>query len=500
MDTLISLFDGLLVAVRPEHLMYAFIGSMFGTLVGVLPGLGPTAGMALLIPLSATLDPTSAVILIAAIYYGSMYGGSTTAILMNVPGELASVVSSFEGYPMAKAGRAGPALAMAAIASFASGIFAVFLLVLLAPLLAPVALKVGPVELFAIVFVALIAVVNLSGKSLAKGLLACAIGLIIATVGRDPVTATERFAFGNLDLLAGIGFIPVVVGMFAISEVLMAVESKGKAAFEGKLGHLYPTRKEMRQSVGPISRGGLLGFAMGLVPGLTPAAAAFASYDVERRVSKTPQRFGKGAIEGLAGPEAANNGAVGGGMVPLFTLGIPTTPTIAVLLGAFLVQGITPGPLIFDEHPDVVWPFIASMLIGNVILLILNLPLVGMWARIVLIPYGILLPLIVLVSFVGVYSINSRPFDILVMLAFGILGYVLRRNDIPLAPLILALVIEPILEPAFRQSLAIGGGSPLVFLQSPASVILLILALGLLATGIVARRKKVSSLDILESE
>jgi len=490
MDTFSALVHGLGTALTPEHLLYAFIGALIGTLVGVLPGLGPTAGMALLVPLSITMDPVSAVIMIAAIYYGAMYGGSTTAILMNVPGEASSVVTVLDGYQMARKGRGGAALAIAAIGSFVAGVVSIILLVLLAPVLAPLALDFGPLELCALVVLALMAAINLSGPSLARGLIACGIGMLIATVGSDPVTGEGRFTFGSYELLAGIDFVPVVVGLFAISEVFIASTSGEKSIYEGKLSRLYPTKKEMKQSAGPIARGSVLGFILGLVPGLSPAAASFTAYDLERRVSKTPERFGHGAIEGVAGPEAANNSAVGGGLVPLLTLGIPTSPTIAVLLGAFLIHGVTPGPLIFSEHPDVAWPFIASMFVGNVILVVLNLPLVGLWARLVSVPYAVILPVILVVSFVGVYSVNGRSFDVLVMLAFGFIGYVLRRVRVPLAPLVLALVITPILESSFRQSLSLGDGSLTVFAQSPLALGLLAAAVILLGLSLRSRRRR----------
>lgn len=488
MDTLLALVDGLSVAISPIHVVYAFVGALIGTLIGVLPGLGPTAGMALLIPLSVSLDPVSAVIMIAAIYYGAMYGGSTTAILMNVPGETSSVVTVLDGYAMARKGRGGSALAIAAIGSFAAGLISLVLLVLLAPLLAPLALRFGPLEMCALLILALVAAVNLAGRSLPRGLLSCLLGLLIATVGSDPETAQGRFTFGSFDLLAGINFIPVVVGLFAISEVLIVSTSGAKSIFEGKLDRLYPSRSEMRRSVAPIGRGSVIGFVMGLVPGLSPAAASFTAYDVERRLSKTPERFGKGAIEGVASPEAANNSAVGGGLVPLLTLGIPTSPTIAVLLGAFLIHGITPGPLIFDEHPEVAWPFIASMFVGNVILVLLNLPLVGLWARIVSVPYAVILPVIMVVSFIGVYSVNNRAFDVVVMLVFGVLGYVMRRLQVPLAPMILAMVVAPMLEASFRQSMALGGGGVAIFATSPLAIGLLVAALVLLAASLRARR------------
>lgn len=493
MDTFGQLLHGLTIALTPENILWAFLGALVGTLIGVLPGLGPTAGMALLVPLSVGLEPASAVIMIAAIYYGAMYGGSTTAILMNVPGEVSSVVTALDGYAMARQGRGGAALAIAAIGSFVAGLLSIILLVVLAPLVAPLALSFGPLELCALTALALVAAVNLAGRSLARGLLSCGLGLLIAMIGSDPVTGEGRFTFGSVELLAGVNFIPVVVGLFAISEILMASASGAASIYEGRLARLYPSRAELRQSAGPIARGSLLGFFLGLVPGLSPAAASFTAYDVERRISTSPERFGKGAIEGVASPEAANNSAVGGGLVPLLTLGIPTSPTIAVLLGAFLVHGITPGPLIFSEHPDVAWPFIASMFVGNVILVLLNLPLVRIWARIVSVPYAVILPVILIVSFIGVYSVNSRPFDLVVMLVFGFLGYGMRRAHIPLAPMVLALVIAPIIESSFRQSLSLGGGSVLVFRQSPLALGLLAVAVILLWTGLRSRRREATS-------
>jgi putative tricarboxylic transport membrane protein len=471
---------GFVSAITPMHLLMALLGAALGTAVGVLPGLGPTAGLALLLPLSATLDPASAIILLAAIYYGAMYGGSTTSILLNVPGEVSSVVTTFDGYQMARQGRAGPALAMAAIASFVAGTVSIVLLMLLAPVLAPLALQFGPPEFFALILVALVAVVGLSGPSWTRGLIAAAIGMFIAVIGTDPVTAVQRYTFGSVQLFSGFNFIPVVVGLFALTELAASAEHGVKSIFEGKLKHLYPSRRDWRGSWLPMLRGTGIGFAMGMVPALTPAAASFVSYDVERRVSKHPERFGKGEIAGVAAPEAANNAAVGGGMVPLLTLGIPTTPTMAVLLGGFLIQGLTPGPILFDEHPEVVWALIASMYIGNVMLLVLNLPLVGLWARLVSVNFGVIAPIILVVSVVGVYSIRGSIFDVWVMLGFGVLGWLFRKIKLPIAPLVLALVLTPILEGSLRQSLTISRGSWTIFLTEPISLVLCLIAAGLL--------------------
>ncbi|MBW3634230.1 MAG: tripartite tricarboxylate transporter permease, partial [Chloroflexi bacterium] len=427
MSVLSYLGDGFATALQPQNLLFALVGVLLGTLVGVLPGIGPTAAIALLIPISAGMDPVTSVIMLAGIYYGSMYGSSTTAILINTPGEAASVVTALDGYQLARQGRAGPALAIAAIASFIAGTFSLIGLGLLAPPLADFALRFGPPEYFSLMLLGLTLVISLAGKSLVKGLLAGAFGLLIAMIGLDPIYGSARFTFGTLELMGGINFISVVVGLFAISEVLQGVEDRTSSYVMGQLKGIWPTREDFRNSFGAMLRGSAVGFFLGILPGSGSAVTSFLSYDLEKKISKHPMKFGTGVIEGVAGPEAANNAATGGGMVPLLTLGIPPSAPLAVLLGALMIHGVRPGPLLFSEHPDFVWPLIASMYIGNVMLLVLNLPLVGLWAKFAQVPFPVLGPIILVLSFIGTYGVRNNMFDVWVALFFGVLGYLMRK-------------------------------------------------------------------------
>ena len=490
MDIISYLATGFSVALTPTNLLYCFLGVLVGTLIGVLPGIGPTAGIAILIPVSSGLDPTTAIIMLAGIYYGSMYGGSTTAILINTPGEAASVPTTMDGYAMARKGRAGPALGMAAIASFIAGTVSIVLLMLLAPPLASFALAFGPPEYFALMFLGLTIVISLAGKSLVKGLISGIIGVLLATIGLDPVTGLSRFTYGNADLMAGIDFISVVVGLFAIPEVLTNLEGETLQVYETRLKGVWPTLEDWRRCTGALIRGSLLGFFIGILPGASASVAAFIAYDVEKKSSRHPELFGTGVIEGVAAPEGANNSACGGGMVPLLTLGIPSSAPLAVLLGALMVHGLRPGPLLFQQNPEFVWGLIASMYIGNVMLLMLNLPLVGLWAKLVKVPYPILAPVVLALCFIGTYGIRNNLFDVWVSIAFGALGYLMRKLEFPAPPVVLALILSHMMESALRQSLIISKGSLAIFFTRPMAAALILLAFASIALSIYSRQRE----------
>jgi putative tricarboxylic transport membrane protein len=493
MDVLQHVLQGFAVAAQPVNLLYVFIGCVLGTLIGVLPGVGPSAGIALLLPLTAGMPPTTALIMLAGIYYGAMYGGSTTAILINTPGEAGSVMTTLDGYQMARNGRAGAALAISAIASFIAGTFGIVLLTFLAVPLSKLALQFGPAEYFTLMLFALTAASALAGDSFAKGMIATILGLIIATVGVDLQSGQARYTLGMPELQEGFSFIVVVVGLFAIGEVFVAMEAhlSGTAKPMRVTGPIWVTRDEWRRSVKPIARGGILGFLVGVLPGAGSTIASILAYSLEKRSSKHPGEFGKGAIEGVAGPEAANNASTCGAMVPLLTLGVPGSGATAVIMGAFIMYGIVPGPLLFQSQPALVWGLIDSMYIGNVMLLLLNLPLVGLFVRVLYIPTGIMLPLILAISSIGVYSVNYSIFDLYVALAFGGLGYGFRKLGVPAAPLVLALVLGGMMEQSFRQAMTISSANPAIFVKSGISITLLAAAVLSVAVPIVlARRKK----------
>lgn len=494
MDTFQHILNGFLVAVTPINLWYTFIGVFLGTIVGVLPGIGPSASIALLIPITFGMNPTSALIMMCGIYYGTKYGGSTTAILIRTPGEAASVMTSIDGYEMAKKGRAGAALAVSAIGSFIAGTLGVVGLTIFAVPLASMALKFGPAEYFTLMVFAMTAVSTLTGKSAAKGMLATILGLMIATIGIDLQSGQARFTMGVPEFQDGVGFVVVVVGLFAIAEVLRGLESvyKGTAPDAMKItGKLWLTKEEWMRSIGPIWRGGIIGFIIGVLPGAGGTIASIMSYTTEKRLSKFPEEFGKGAIEGVAGPEAANNSDTAGAMVPLLTLGIPGGGATAVLMGAFIMYGIQPGPLLFQNRPDLVWGLINSMYIGNIMLLILNLPLIGIFVRLLYIPPGILYPLIIAISVIGAYGINGSPTDLYLILLFGVVGYVFDKVDIPVAPLVLSLVLGGMMEQSFRQAMTISGGNPKIFFGSPITVTLVIMSIiSILVPFILPKLKK----------
>ncbi|AHF79318.1 Putative tricarboxylate transporter (plasmid) [Sodalis praecaptivus] len=486
METYLQIFHGFSVAFQPDNLLYILIGCLLGTAVGVLPGLGPTAGIAVMLPVTFGLEPTGALIMLCGLYYGTMYGGSTASILINTPGESSSVMTALDGHQMARQGRAGAALAVSAIGSFIAGTIAVVLLSFFAVPFSVFALRVGPAEFFTLMLFSLSAVASLSGKSLARGLLSLVLGLIIATIGIDLQSGMPRFTGGIMELQEGIPFLVASVGLFALSEVLINFERhlQGEEKIQPVRGSLWLTREEWRRSRMPILRGTLLGFAKGLLPGGGATIATVLSYGLERALSKTPERFGQGMIEGVAGPEAANNAAVGGHLVPLLTLGVPSSSSSALLLGAFIMFGIQPGPLLMQNHPQLVWGLVDSMYLGNLLLLILNLPLVFLFVRLLYIPTGMLLPGIVTVASIGVYSIKSSIFDLYLILGFGLLGYVLRKIDVPLAPMILALVLGSNLEQSFRQALTISAGDMHIFIASPVALGFLTLTLLSLALSL----------------
>lgn len=480
MNILNQLALGFSVAASPTNLLFCFIGCLLGSLIGVLPGIGPVTGIALLIPITYGLDPTTAIITMAGVYYGAMYGGSTTSILLNVPGENASVITCLDGYALARQGRAGAALGMAAISSFIAGTFSIVALNLIAEPLANLAVSFGPPEYFALTLLGLTLVTSLTGRSMLKGIISAVFGLLVACVGIDAISGAGRFTFGSIHLLDGIGFIGVAVGLFAMSEVMVNVEAPiGRAFVEAKLTlkSLLPTWQEMKDCLPVFGRCTVLGFGAGVLPGAGATIASFLSYALEKKVNKHRDRFGTGAIEGVAAPEGANNAASGGALVPLLTLGIPGSGSTAVMLGALLMHGLRPGPLLFQTHPEFVWGFIASMYIGNVMLLILNMPLIGMWVNLLRIPYNILMPAIVVLSAVGVYATDNSLTDVWIMAAFGIIGYLMRKLDFPQAPVVLGLVLGPMVERSLRQALTMSHGSLGIFFASPIAATLTILSL-----------------------
>jgi putative tricarboxylic transport membrane protein len=473
MDTFSNLMMGFSVALTPTNLLFAFAGSLFGTIVGILPGLGPAAGTALLIPLTFHLDPTGAIIMLAAIYYGSQYGGTITSVLMNVPGEAASAITCLDGYQMAKQGRAGAALSIAAIGSFIGGTLATLGLVVAAQPLTKVALRFGPVEFFALTVLGIVLVMGLAGTSMIKALIMAVFGLLIGMVGMDPTRGSPRFTFGLTELLDGVGFIPVIMGLFGVAEVFENLQEEEQQVIETTLSSLVPTREDLKVSRWSIARGTVVGFLLGLVPGMTGTASSVLAYVAERKSSKYPEKFGTGVIEGVAGPETANNAHANAALIPLFTMGIPASPSVAVLMGAFMMNGLIPGPLLFKEHASVAWGVIASLYIGNVILLILNLPLIPIWVKFLKIPYTILMTVVLAVMMVGAYTVSNTVFDIFVMLLFGVIGYVLRKLDFPLAPIVLTLIMGPPMEKSLRQSLEMSQGDFSILVASPIAATLL---------------------------
>lgn len=489
---------GFETALQWHNLAFAFFGVLIGTAVGILPGIGPVSGVALLIPITSSitssLSPaeaaTSAIIMLAGVYYGAMYGGSTTSILLNTPGEAASVVTALDGYQMAKKGRAGSALSIAAIGSFVAGIIALIGLIALAKPLSQLAIKFGPAEYTSLMVLGLCAVSGLAGKSMTKALIMTSFGLLVGTIGIDSVSGIARFTFGKSELYEGIEFLTVAVGLFALGEVFKSIFEKdylhGKVA---KISSIMPSKQEFKRSTPAIFRGSILGFFIGVLPGAGASIASFFSYAMEKKVSKTPEEFGKGMIEGVAGPESANNAASGGAMIPLLTLGIPGSGTTAILMGALIMYNVQPGPLLFNKHPEVAWGLIASMFIGNVMLLILNMPMIKVFAKVVETPAKYLLPLIVAISVFGVYAVRLTIFDLMLLVVCGLLGYIFTKYDFPIAPFVLALVLGTMIEYNMRRALTISNGDFMIFLKHPFSAICLFIALIWIVVPILLKKK-----------
>jgi putative tricarboxylic transport membrane protein len=482
-----SLMLGFSVAFQPDVLAYAFLGCLIGTLVGVLPGIGPLAGISILLPATFGLDATKAVIMLAGIYYGSQYGGSTTSILMRIPGEAASVMTCIDGYAMAQKGRAGAALCIAAVGSWVAGTFGVLMLTLIAPPLAAFALRFGPPEYTALLVLGLIFLAYMSSTSLPRTLLMAAVGLLLGTVGIDNMTGHFRYAFDIPELGDGIGIVPVAVGLFGLGEILSTPSASAVGKVRApRLSELLPSRAEWLASGMPIARGSVLGFLVGLTPGSAHIISSFMSYAIERRLSKHPEEFGRGAVAGVAGPESANNAASTGAFVPMLALGLPTGPVTAVLMAALLIHGVPPGPTLVNDHPNVFWGFVASMYVGNLMLLALNLPLVGLFVNVLRIPYAYLYPLVIMFCVVGVYVVNTSVVDVWIMLAMGVVGYFLRKFGFDPAPLVLGLVISPIFEMSLRQSLIMSNGDWTIFFTRPIALALMIVAMALLALAALA--------------
>ena len=502
MEPLQSITLGFSVVLTPVNLFFCFVGVFIGTLIGVLPGIGPAGSVALLLPFTFNLPPVTAIILLAGIFYGSMYGGSTTSILVNIPGEAASVVTCLDGYQMARQGRAGRALGIAAIGSFLAGTLGVFLLQVMAPPVARFALQFGPTEFFALILFALTLLAYLAAGSMIKAFAMAAVGMIIGTVGIDSVSGVIRFTFGIKEFYDGLGIVPIVMGLYGVGEVLINLEGIfQREFFRAQIRGLLPDKEDWKASAKPIARGSLLGFFIGVLPGPGNIISSFISYTIEKRVSRFPEKFGKGAIEGVAGPESANNAATAGAFIPLLTFGIPTSATMALLLGALRIHGVIPGPLLIENNPDVFWGTIISMYVGNVMLLILNLPLVGIWVKLLKVPYGILFPLILIFCLIGAYANNNSLLEINLMLFFGFIGYLLRKTGFEPAPLIFAYILGPLWEESFRQSLLVSGGDLAIFFKRPISAILLSLAIIFILSSIFSSRKRRKLLEkIGESE
>jgi putative tricarboxylic transport membrane protein len=487
-----SILLGISICTTWQNLMYCFTGCLVGTLVGVLPGIGPLAALSILLPVTFKIPAVSSIIMLTGIFYGAMYGGSTTSVLVNIPGEAASVVTCLDGHQMAKCGRAGPALGMAAISSFIAGTLSNIALTVSAPLLVVVALQFGPPEYFAVMTLGFVLAIFMVSGSIFKAMLMIALGLLTATVGMDPVNAVYRFTFGSFELLGGISLVAVIMGMFGMSEILSNMECLNeRIVISTKIRNLLPNLRDWALSWIPILRGTAVGFVFGVLPGAGPVTASFVSYAVEKKCSRHPEKFGTGAIEGVAGPEAANNSAVAASMVPLLSLGLPSNAVTALLLGALIIHGIQPGPMLMAKNPDIFWGVIVSMYIGNVMLLILNLPLVGIWCQFLRIPYRVLFPIILILCVIGTYSENLNVFDIWVMIVFGLLGFVFRKLDYEMAPFILALVLGPLFEQSLRQSLIMSNQNFAIFISRPISGFLLLACLVIVLTSFIKRYRKV---------
>jgi putative tricarboxylic transport membrane protein len=492
MDIINNLMLGFSVAATPMHLLYALIGVMLGTLIGVLPGVGPVATIAMLLPITFNLSPVAALIMLAGIYYGAQYGGSTTAILVNLPGESSSVVTCLDGYQMARQGRAGPALATAAIGSFFAGCVATLLIAVAAPPLAEVALKFGPAEYFSLMVLGLVAATVLAHGSLIKAIAMVVLGLLMGLIGTDVNSGVLRFTFGVPELSDGIGFVVVAMGMFGTAEIIANLELKDdREVFTGKVKNLFPTKDDFKRIWAPILRGTALGSFLGILPGGGALLASFGAYTLEKKISRHPEQFGKGAIEGVAAPEAANNAGAQTSFIPMLTLGIPGNAVMALMIGALMIQGIAPGPQVMNEKPQLFWGLIASMWIGNAFLVILNLPLIGMWIKLLTVPYRYLYPSILVFMSIGVFSLSNNPFDVLIMAIFGVVGYFCVKLECEPAPMILGFILGPLMEENLRRAMLLSRGDPLVFFQKPISLGFMVAsAVLLIIVALPAIRKK----------
>jgi putative tricarboxylic transport membrane protein len=481
-DAAQQLAGGFALALQPQNLVYALVGAVLGTFVGVLPGLGPLTTIAVLLPLTYQVgSPLGALIMLASIYYGSMYGGSTTSILLNVPGEAASVITCIDGHEMAKRGRAGPALAIAAIGSFVAGTVAVVGLTFVGPAFARLALGFGPPEYFALATFGLVLASTLSGGPPITGVCMALVGVLLGLVGVDTVTGVDRFAFGFIQLTNGIELVPMLMGLFGLGEILANLEAGPLAPLTSRIGRLLPSRREWRDATGAMGRGSVLGFLVGLIPGGGAILGSLLAYTLEKRVSRTPEAFGRGAIAGVAGPESANNAAATSSFVPLLTLGLPGNPVTAVLFAALLIQNVQPGPLLFQQRPDIFWGVIASMYVGNAMLLVLNLPLVGLWVQLLRVPFWILGPSVAVVAVVGSYSLRHAWFDVGVLVVAGAAGYLFRKAALEPSPLVMAFILADVLDTSLRQSLLMGDGNPLIFVARPLAAVMLALTAAVLA-------------------
>jgi putative tricarboxylic transport membrane protein len=487
-----NLLLGFSVAVTPIHLLYALIGVMLGTLIGVLPGIGPVATIAMLLPITFNLSPVAALIMLAGIYYGAQYGGSTTAILVNLPGESSSVVTCLDGYQMARQGRAGPALATAALGSFFAGCVATFLIAVAAPPLAEVALKFGPSEYFSLMVLGLVAATVLAHGSLIKAIAMVVFGLLLGLVGTDVNSGVLRFTFGIPELSDGIGFVVVAMGMFGTAEIIANLEQgEHREVFTAKVGKLMPSKEDFKRIWAPIMRGTVLGSFLGILPGGGALLASFGAYTLEKKISSHPEQFGKGAIEGVAAPEAANNAGAQTSFIPMLTLGIPGNAVMALMIGALMIQGIAPGPQVMNEKPELFWGLVASMWVGNFFLVVLNLPLIGMWIKLLSVPYRYLYPSILVFMAIGVYSLSNNPFDVLIMALFGIFGYICVKLECEPAPMILGFILGPLMEENLRRAMLLSRGDPFVFFQKPISLGFMIAsAILLVIVALPALRKK----------
>ncbi|MGP9788790.1 tripartite tricarboxylate transporter permease [Roseinatronobacter sp. NSM] len=493
MDLLANLLLGLETAITPTNLFYCFAGVFLGTFVGVIPGIGPLAAISMLFPITFYLDPTAALIMLAGIYYGTTYGGSTASILLNMPGATSSAVTCLDGYPMAQKGRAGVALFMTTIASFAGGSIGIVILSLFSPVIAEYALTFGPAEYFALMVLGLVAASTITNATPSKGIAMVILGMLIATVGIDSQSGAARFTFGSMSLMDGFGISAMAMGLFGIGEILSSVGTKRDGSIDRestRLRNMVPTRKDWARSWKPGLRGSAIGSFFGALPGTGPSIAAFMAYAVERRVSATPERFGKGAIEGIVAPESANNAADQTAFIPTLALGIPGSATMALMLGALMVHGIQPGPTLISQQPSLFWGLVMSFWIGNLLLLVLNLPLIGLWVRLLMVPYHYLYPAILVFVCIGAYSVRTNPADVLMVLGFGVLGYLMRLADLPAAPLLLGFVLGPLVEMQFRRAMVLARGDFTVILERPlAGTVLALAALLLIWTMIGALRR-----------